>query len=99
MNTAIIGLGWWGRMHVDAVHNKSDKIKIRRVVDVNVDGVRDYAAEQDLELTADIQDALDDPDVDSAERFRLDIVFEKIVVALGAVDIGALTALGLGAAE
>ncbi len=65
LNTAIIGLGWWGRMHVDAVHNKSDKIKIRRVVDVNVDGVRDYAAEQDLELTADIQDALDDPDVDA----------------------------------
>ncbi len=65
LNTAIIGLGWWGRMHVDAVHNKSDKVKIRRVVDVNVAGVRDYAAEQDLELTADFQDALDDPDIDA----------------------------------
>lgn len=65
LNTAIIGLGWWGRMHVDAVHNKSDKVKIRRVVDVDIDGVRDYAAEHGLELSADYQDALDDPEVDA----------------------------------
>ncbi len=65
LNTAIIGLGWWGRVHVGAVHNNSDKVKIRRVVDLNIDGVRDFAAEQGLELTADYQDALDDPDVDA----------------------------------
>jgi predicted dehydrogenase len=65
LNTAIIGLGWWGRMHIDAVHNKSDKVKIRRVVDIDVDGVRDYAAEQGLELSGDFQDALDDPEVDA----------------------------------
>ncbi len=65
LNTAIIGLGWWGRMHVDAVHNKSEKVKIRRVVDVDVDGVRDYAAEHDLPLSADYSDALDDPGIDA----------------------------------
>ena len=65
LNTAIIGLGWWGRMHVDAVHNKSDKVNIRRAVDVDVDGVRDYAAEQGIELTGNFQDALDDPEVDA----------------------------------
>ena len=65
LNTAIIGLGWWGRVHVDAVHNNSDKVKIRRVVDLDIDGVRDFAAEQGLELTANYQDALDDPDVDA----------------------------------
>ena len=65
LNTAIIGLGWWGRMHVDAVHNKSDKVKIRRAVDVDVDGVRDYAAEQGIELSGDFRDALDDPEVDA----------------------------------
>ncbi len=65
LNTAIIGLGWWGRMHVDAVHNKSDKVRIRRVVDIDVDGVRDYAAEQGLELSGDFHDALDDPEVDA----------------------------------
>lgn len=65
LNTAIIGLGWWGRTHIDAIHNKSDKVKIRRVVDLDIDGVRDYAAEQGLELTANFQDALDDPEVDA----------------------------------
>ena len=65
LNTAIIGLGWWGRMHIDAVHKKSDKVAIRRAVDIDIDGVRDYAAEQGLELSADYQDALDDPDVDA----------------------------------
>jgi predicted dehydrogenase len=65
LNTAIIGLGWWGRTHIEAVHNKSDKVKIRRVVDIDIDGVRDYAAEKGLELTAHYQDALDDPEVDA----------------------------------
>ena len=65
LNTAIIGLGWWGRMHVEAVHNKSDKVKIRRVVDANADAVRDFAAEKGLELSADYRDALDDPAVDA----------------------------------
>jgi predicted dehydrogenase len=65
LNTAIIGLGWWGHMHIDAVHNKSDKVKIRRVVDIDIEGTRDYAAEQGLELTANFQDALDDPEVDA----------------------------------
>jgi len=65
LNTAIIGLGWWGRMHIDAVHNKSDKVTIRRVVDIDVDGKRDFAAEQGLELSGDFQDALDDPEVDA----------------------------------
>ena len=40
-------------MHIDAVHNKSDKVKIKRVIDVDVDGVRDYASEQVRELCAD----------------------------------------------
>ncbi len=65
LNTAIIGLGWWGRMHVDAVHKKSNKVKIRRAVDVDVDGARDYAAEQGIELGSDFQDVIDDPEVDA----------------------------------
>ncbi len=65
LNTAIIGLGWWGRMHVNSVHNKSDKVKIRRAVDLDLDASREFADEHGLELTADFQDALDDPEVDA----------------------------------
>jgi len=65
LNTAIIGLGWWGRTHANAVHGKTDKVTIRRVVDVNPDAAREFAAEKGLELSADYQDALDDPAVDA----------------------------------
>ena len=52
LNIAIIGLGWWGRTHIDAIHNKSDKVKIVRVIDLNTEG-------------SNYQDALDDPDVNA----------------------------------
>lgn len=65
LNIAIIGLGWWGRTHIDAIHNKSDKVKIVRVIDLNTEGSKDYASEQGLKLTANYQDALDDPDVNA----------------------------------
>jgi predicted dehydrogenase len=65
LNTAIIGLGWWGKTHVNAVHGKSDKVKIRRVVDMAPDRVRDFVAEKNLELTTRFEDALEDPGVDA----------------------------------
>jgi predicted dehydrogenase len=65
LNIAIIGLGWWGRTHINAIHNKSDKVKVIRVVDLNIEGSKDYASEQGLKLTANYRDALDDPDVDA----------------------------------
>jgi len=65
LNIAIIGLGWWGRTHINAIHNKSDKVKIVRVIDLNTEGSKDYASEQGLKLTANYQDALDDPDVNA----------------------------------
>ena len=55
LNIAIIGLGWWGRTHIDAIHNKSDKVKIVRVIDLNTEGSKDYASEQGLKLTANYQ--------------------------------------------
>ena len=65
LNIAIIGLGWWGRTHINAIHNKSDKVKVIRVVDLNIEGSKDYASEQGLKLTANYRDAPDDPDVDA----------------------------------
>ena len=31
LNTAIIGLGWWGRTHIEAIVGKSEKVKIRQI--------------------------------------------------------------------
>ncbi len=65
LNTAIIGLGWWGKTHVNAIHGKSDKVKIRRVVDMAPDKVRDFVSERNLELSTRFEDALADPGVDA----------------------------------
>jgi predicted dehydrogenase len=65
LNIAIIGLGWWGKTHVNAIHGKSDKVKIRRVVDMAPDAVRDFVAERNLELSTRFEDALADPGVDA----------------------------------
>ena len=40
LNIAIIGLGWWGRTHINAIHNKSDKVKVIRVVDLNIEELK-----------------------------------------------------------
>lgn len=65
LNIAIVGLGWWGRTHIDAIHNKSDKVTIRRVIDLDTAAHADFTKQQGLELTGAYQDALDDPEVDA----------------------------------
>ena len=37
LNVALIGLGWWGQTHIRALHEKSDKVRIDTVVDLNSD--------------------------------------------------------------
>lgn len=85
LNIAIVGLGWWGRTHIGAIHNKSEKINIARAVDLDIEGSREFAAEHDLELTADFQDALDDPGVDAVVLVTPHSLHtEQIIAAAGA---------------
>ena len=37
LNVALIGLGWWGQTHIRALHEKSDKVHIDTVVDLDLD--------------------------------------------------------------
>ena len=37
LNVALIGLGWWGQTHIRALHEKSDKVRIDTVVDLDLD--------------------------------------------------------------
>ena len=63
LNAAVIGLGWWGRYILNSL-SVSDKIKLTRAIDVNVDAARDLAEKYDVILSADLQDALDDESID-----------------------------------
>lgn len=63
INVAVVGLGWWGR-HVCKVLDESRKVRVVRGVEVNMAGAKDLAEQFGFTLTADYQDALDDPKVD-----------------------------------
>jgi len=62
INAALVGLGWWGQMHIRATTG-SDKLKFTRAIDIAPDRARDFCAEHNLELSSDYNDALADPDI------------------------------------
>ena len=64
LNAAVIGLGWWGKQIVTCLAD-SDRITVRRGVDVNLDGVRDFAAVQGFDLGDSYEDVLADDDIDA----------------------------------
>jgi predicted dehydrogenase len=63
LRAAIVGLGWWGK-HIVGSLGESDKIDIIRAVDINAEGMRDFADQNRLMLSGDFQDALDDEAVE-----------------------------------
>ena len=65
INAAIVGMGRYGRMLVDSVHGKSDKISITAGVTRTVDKVLDYAATLGLPVGSDYGAVLKDPDIDA----------------------------------
>ena len=65
INAAILGLGRWGRVLVDAVQGTSERIVFRRAVVQHPDQHREYAARHGLALTTDYADVLADPAIDA----------------------------------
>ena len=65
LNLAIVGLGWWGRTHVDAVHGRSEKVQIVHLVEPDTARAGAFAAGRELPLSADYAAALADPAVDA----------------------------------
>jgi len=64
IKAALIGLGWWGQMHIRATAG-SDQIKFVRGIDIAPDNAREFCAEYGLELSSDYNDALNDPGIDA----------------------------------
>ncbi|MBI4190467.1 MAG: Gfo/Idh/MocA family oxidoreductase [Betaproteobacteria bacterium] len=63
INAAIAGLGWWGKNIVNAVQDKSERLRFIRGVSKEPDTVRDFAAKHGLELSTELDDLLGDPRV------------------------------------
>ncbi len=65
IDAAIVGLGRWGRILVEAVQGKSARLRFTRAVVRSPDRHRDFAERGGLGLAADFAAVLADPDIDA----------------------------------
>ncbi|MFL2654533.1 MAG: Gfo/Idh/MocA family protein [Alphaproteobacteria bacterium] len=65
INAAIVGLGWWGKVLVQSVQNKSDKIKFTAGAVRTTSKVFDFAKEQNLSLYDSLDPILSDNSIDA----------------------------------
>src|SRR5664279_461363 len=63
LNTAIVGLGWWGKTLVKAARDFGASINFVRGVTLEPDSVRDFAAEHKIAIGTSFEDVLADAKV------------------------------------
>ncbi len=63
LNTAIVGLGWWGKRLVEAARDFGAPISFLRGVSLEPDTVRDFAAEHQIALGTSFDEVLADPKI------------------------------------
>ncbi len=63
LNTAIVGLGWWGKTLVKAARDFGAPIRFVRGVTLEPGTVRDFAAEHKIAIGTSFEDVLADPQV------------------------------------
>jgi predicted dehydrogenase len=63
LNTAIVGLGWWGKTLVKAARDFGAPIRLIRGVSLEPDTVRDFAAEHAIILGTSFEEVLADPQI------------------------------------
>jgi predicted dehydrogenase len=63
LNTAIVGLGWWGKNLVTAARDFGAPLRFARGVTLEPDTVRDFAAEHSIAIGTSFEDVLADPEI------------------------------------
>lgn len=62
---AMVGLGWWGQKMLSVLQAAPHEITVIRAVEPNLDSVAELCRAKNLPVSADIADALNDPEVDA----------------------------------
>src|SRR5690348_9355682 len=65
INTAIIGLGWWGKTLVKAARDFGAPLRFARGVTLDPDSIRDFALEHGIEIGTSIEDVLTDKSIEA----------------------------------
>ncbi|HEX6007779.1 MAG TPA: Gfo/Idh/MocA family oxidoreductase [Burkholderiales bacterium] len=65
LNAAIVGIGWWGKNLVNAVQDKSERIRFVHGVSKEPETVREFASSHGFRLSTDLEEALADPRVEA----------------------------------
>jgi predicted dehydrogenase len=65
INTAIVGLGWWGKNLVKAARDFSAPLRFTRGVTLEPESVRDFAAEHRLAIGTSFEDVLADASIEA----------------------------------
>ncbi|MBT3989564.1 MAG: Gfo/Idh/MocA family oxidoreductase [Rhodospirillaceae bacterium] len=81
LNTAIVGLGWWGRHIVTTLQGKSDKIRFSRAVDIAPESTADIAEAAGLTVSADLADVLNDADIEAVVLATPHSLHEEQIIA------------------
>ena len=63
INTAIVGLGWWGKTLVRAARDFGAPLRFVRGVTLEPDTVRDFAAEHKIVIGTSIDEVIADPQI------------------------------------
>ena len=65
INTAIIGLGWWGSHIVNTLQDKSHKIHFVKAVDIEQDSKLEFAQSKGIEITRNFDSVLKDSSIEA----------------------------------
>lgn len=66
INTAIVGLGWWGKTLVEAVSGVSEDIRfVAGVTRTSSDEAKAFCKQHDMELRLSYEDVIADPNIDA----------------------------------
>src|SRR3546814_7911282 len=68
VNAAIVGLGWWGKVLVQSIQGKSDRIRFTHGHTRTREKAEGFAQEQGFQLADSYEDLLSNPEVDAVVR-------------------------------
>jgi len=80
LNTAIIGLGWWGKILTRTLA-ASDRISVVRLVDIDPVGGSAFAADHGIAFSTQLSDALGDGNVDAVILATPHSLHEEQIIA------------------